>query len=63
MNPDFQIFDILSQDLGLFFMPKITRLHPETGVIIYCFEYLMDWSIPTLPFWSVPFSWHGITSE
>jgi hypothetical protein len=32
-------------------------------VIIYSFKYLMDGSIPTLPLWSVPFSWHGITSE
>jgi hypothetical protein len=63
MNPDFQIFYILSQDLGLFFMPKITRLHMKAGVIIYGFEYVMDWTIPTLPLWSVPFSGHGIVSE
>jgi hypothetical protein len=59
MYPDFQVFNILSQHLGLFFMPKITRLHKKTGVIIYSFEYLMDGSIPTLSFRSVPFSWHG----
>jgi len=44
-------------------VPEITRLKIETGVIIYGFEYLMDGSIPTLPFGSVPFSWHGTTSE